>query len=196
MKRKTFDALLVTGGLVLAAVLLLAGCLLTWAHGFVNNEIHSQLAAEKVFFPPAGSAAINEPGVAPHLNKYAGQQLVNGDQAKAYADHFIAVHLQSIGGGQTYAQLSTKAQADPNNTVLAGQVATVFRGETLRGLLLNAYAYGKMAQIAGYAAIVSFLGAALLLILAALGFLHLRRTDPETELGESGAPREPAVDLV
>ena len=88
------------------------------------------------------------------MRQYAGQQLTTGAQAETYADHFIAVHLKEIGGGQTYAQLSTKAQANPTNTKLPDQVATMFKGETLRGLLLNAYAFGTMGTIAGIAAIV------------------------------------------
>jgi hypothetical protein len=182
MRRKSLDALLTAGGLVVAIVLLVAGGLLLWGHQFVSSQVHDQLSQQQVFFPAKGSAAISDPAIAPYLDKYAGQQLVTGQQAEAYADHFINVHLQKIGGGQTYAQLSTKAQAAPNDTALAAQVQTVFRGETLRGLLLNAYAFGKMAQIALYAAIAAFAGALLMLILAGLGFLHLRRVNPATEV--------------
>ena len=196
MRRKTFDALLTTGGLVLAAVLIVAGVLLMWAHNFVNTQVHDQLAAQKIFFPAAGSTSLADPQVKPYLTKYAGEQLVTGEQAKAFANHYIAVHLQKIGGGQTYSQLSAKALADPKDTALASQVETVFKGETLRGLLLNAYAFGKMASIAGIAAIVSFVGAGVMLILSALGFWHLRRTPPDAvvlpKLGaQAPAPVEP-----
>jgi hypothetical protein len=194
MRRKTFDALLTTGGLVLAAVLLVAGGLLTWAHSFVHHEVRSQLAQQQIMIPKAGSEELASPQIAPYLNKYAGQQLLTGAQAKAYADHYINVHLSKIGGGLTYSQLSAKSMADPTNTKLAGQVQTVFRGETLRGLLLNAYAFDTMGNIAGIAAIASFGGAGLMLILSGLGAWHLRRTDPEEEilaaLTASETPRE------
>jgi hypothetical protein len=193
MRRKTLDTLLTAGGLVVAIVLIVAGGLLLWGHQFVSSQVHNQLSQQQVFFPAKGSAAISDPAIAPYLDKYAGQQLLTGQQAEAYADHFIAVHLTKIGGGQTYAQLSTKAQAAPNDTVLAAQVQTVFRGETLRGLLLNAYAFGKMAQIALYAAIAAFAGAILMLILAALGFLHLRRVDPATEVFPAQKSTTPAA---
>jgi hypothetical protein len=192
MRRRTFDALLTTGGLVLAAVLVVAGVLGLWAHNFVDHQVKSQLSQQQIFFPAAGSASIADPAIKPYLTKYAGQQMTNGAQAEAYADHFIAVHLKAIGGGQTYAQLSTKAQADPKNTELAGQVATMFKGETLRGLLLNGYAFWKMGQIAAVAALASFIGAGLLLLLAALGFVHLRRTDPAAELLPKLGARTPA----
>ena len=103
------------------------------------------------------------------VRKYAGQQLTTGAQAKAYADHFIAVHLNEIGGGKTYAQLSAQAQANPADTKLAGTVQTMFRGETLRGLLLNAYAFDTMGMIAGIAAVAAYLAAAVLLVLGVLG---------------------------
>ena len=145
-----------TGRLALAALLLVAGGLLTWAHNFVSDQVTPSSSAQKIFFPPKGSEATAGPEFKPRCSQYAGQQLTTGAQAEAYADHFIAVHLKEVGGGQTYAQLSAKAQADPDDTELAGQVATVFKGETLRGLLLNAYAFGTMGTIAGIAAIVAF----------------------------------------
>ena len=182
MRRKTFDAILTAGGLVLAILLLVAGGLLTWAHHFVSSEVHSQLAAEKIFIPAAGSPALADPAVKPYLTQYGGQQLVTGAQAKAYADHFIAVHLTEMTGGQTYAQLSTKAQANPTDTKLAATVNTVFKGETLRGLLLNAYAFDTMGRIAGIAAIASFAGAGVMILLSLLGLVHLRRTPSDADV--------------
>jgi hypothetical protein len=191
MRRKTFDALLTTGGLVLAVVLLVAGSLLIWGSSFATGQVRQQLSAQQIFFPAAGTKALADPQVGPYLNRYAGQQLTTGEQAKAYADHFIAVHLKEMTGGQTYAQLSSKALANPTDQQLQGQVATVFRGETLRGLLLNAYAFGTLGRIAGIAAITSFTGAALMLTLSGLGLLHLRRVPGDAWLvvpGRHAAP--------
>ncbi len=168
------DVVLTAGGLLMTVVLILAGSLLVWAHNFVSNEVHNQLAAEKIYFPAANSAAVAAPEFAA-MRQYGGQELTTGAQAEVYADHFIANHLLAIGGGKTYAELSTQAQADPTNTKLAAVVATMFKGETLRGLLLNAYAFGTMATIAGIAAIAAFIAAALMLALSVLGLLHIRR---------------------
>ena len=181
MRRKTFDALLPSGGAVLAILLLSAGGVLWWAHSFVGDQVSTQLSQQQIFFPPQGPATAS-PDIGPYLNQYAGQQLLTGQQAETYADHFIAVHLKAIGGGQTYAQVSAKAQAAPGDTKLAGTVETMFKGETLRGLLLNAYAFGTMGVIAGIAAIGAFIGAAVMLILSLLGFAHLRRVSPDAEL--------------
>ena len=191
MRRRTFDGLMATAGLVLAAVLLIAGGLLTWAHNFVGDQVHQQLVAQKIFFPPKGEA-INDPAIKPYLTQYAGQQLTTGPQAKAYADHFIAVHIAEMSGGKSYSELSTASRADPTNTELAGLVNTVFKGETLRGLLLNAYAFWQMGQIAFIAGIAALGSAVVMLVMSILGFVHLRKTPVEAELLAQSAP-EPAL---
>jgi hypothetical protein len=177
MQRRTLDRLISGIGLALAALLVTAGALLAWGHSFIDTEVHNQLAAQKIFFPPAGSDSISAPEFAP-MRQYAGEQLTTGDQAKVYADSFIANHLAEIGGGKTYAELSAASLADPTNEELAGQVATMFKGETLRGLLLNAYAFGTMGKLAGIASIVAFIGAAVMLLLAGLGLWHSRKVEP------------------
>jgi hypothetical protein len=182
MRRRTFDILVSSTGMVLAIVLLVAGGLLYWGYSFANNSVHDQLAAQKIFFPPKGSQALAPPEIGRHLNQYAGQQLVNGAQAQSYANHFIAVHLKEAAGGKTYAQVSSLALQNPNDATLAGQVQTLFRGETLRGLLLNAYAFWKIGQIALVASVASFALAGVMLVLTILGFWHLRRVAPTEEL--------------
>jgi hypothetical protein len=173
--RRMIDIVLTGAGLLMTIVLVVAGGLLIWANTFVNNQIHDQLAAEQIYFPAADSAAVAGPEFA-NMRKYGGQQLTTGAQAEVYANDFIAVHLKAVASGKTYAQLSTAAQADPTNTVLAGQVATMFKGETLRGLLLNAYAFGTMATIALIGAVAAFVAAGLMLVLTALGIRHIRHT--------------------
>ncbi len=192
MRRRTFDALATTVGLVLAVILLAAGGLMMWGHSFVDSQVHNQLAAQKIVFPANGSPAIKAPEFAA-MHQYAGQLMTNGAQAEVYADHFIANHLTEIAGGQTYAQLSAKALAQPNNAKLAGQVEAMFKGTTLRGLLLNAYAFWKMGELAFWGAIVSFIGAGLLLILSALGYAHLRRVSPTAEVFPHLTERVPAT---
>ncbi len=174
MTRRTIDNVVSSAGLVVAIVLLAAGGLLVWGHSFIGNQVHNQLAMQKIYFPPKGSSATAGPQFAA-MRRYAGQQLVTGAQAETYADHFIAVHLSEVAGGKTYSQVSSAALADPTNTTLKTQEATLFQGTTLRGMLLNAYAFSKVAQIAGIASYVMFVGAAILLVLAGLGFVHARR---------------------
>jgi hypothetical protein len=194
MRRRTFDLILTGLGAVLTLTLLAAAILLTWGYSFAHNEVHDQLAAQQVFFPPAGSPALADPQIGPYLNKYAGQQLVTGAQAKAYADHFIAVHLKEVAGGKTYAQVSTAAQADPTNATLKAQAQTLFQGETLRGLLLNAYAFDQVATIALYAAIAAYIGAGLMLILTILGIVQLARRRGDEEIFPAHGQRPATAD--
>ena len=181
MKRRTFDILVAMGGLFLAVTLIVSGALLTWAHDFVGHEVHTQLAAQQIFFPPANSKAVAGPEFAA-MRQYGGQQLTTGAQAQVYADHFIANHLKEAGGGKTYAQLSALSIAQRDNAKLTAQVATVFKGETLRGLLLNAYAFGTMGTIAGIAAIAAFVAGAVMLLLSGLGLMHARLVPPTAEI--------------
>jgi hypothetical protein len=186
MRRKSFDAIASATGLVLAAVLLTASGLLFWAHSFIDNNVRTQLTAQKIFMPKAGTDSLNDPAVKPYLSKYAGQQVVNGAQAKAFADHYIAVHLNEATGGKTYSELSSLSRQDPTNTELQGQVQTSFRGETLRGMLLNAYAFWKMGQVAMIAAWVALGTGLALVLLSLLGLFHMRRTAYDVDVHVPG----------
>lgn len=181
MRRRAFDIIASSVGLALAAILLVAGGLLTWANHFVSNEVRSQLSAQQIYFPTSSDPELKLPEFAA-VRQYEGQQLLTGKQAEVYADHFIANHLKAIGGGKTYAQLSTKAKANPTDQKLQTQVDTMFKGETLRGLLLNAYAFGTMGTIAGIAAVAAFISAGLMLLLGGLGLWHARRVPATKEL--------------
>jgi hypothetical protein len=134
-------------------MLLIAGGLLLWGSAYVHNTVQGQLAAQRIYFPPSAAFAHPKagteitPSMIPSVSQYAGQQLLTGQQAEAYADHFIAVHIANMGGGKTYSQLSTESIAQPGNTALATTVNTVFKGETLRSMLLNAYGWWKVSQI-------------------------------------------------
>ena len=150
------------GGFAVAVILLAAGGLLLWGSTYVHNTVQGQLAAQQIYFPPKAAFAHPvagteiTPSMVPSVSQYAGQQLLTGQQAEAYADHFIAVHITNMAGGKTYAQLSAASLAAPGNVKLAGVVATVFKGETLRSMLLNAYGWWKVSQITYIAAIISF----------------------------------------
>jgi len=184
MRRRTFDALATAAGLILTAVLVVAGVLLLWGHSYANNQVTSQLSAQKIVFPTKSNPEFKKlpPADAAAMGQYAGQLMTNGAQAETYADHFIAYHLTLIGGGKTYSQLSEASLANPTNAALAEQVQLVFRGTTLRSMLLEAYGFWQFGQIALIAAIAAFIGAGLMLILSILGLLHLRRTGPEAEV--------------
>jgi hypothetical protein len=195
MRRRTFDAVATIAGLVLAVVLAIGGGMLIWGHSVVTTDVHNQLAAQKIVFPAASSPEIKAlpASDAAAMKTYAGQLMTSGAQAETYADHFIAVHLGEIGAGKTYSQLSALAMAQPKNIALANQVATVFKGTTLRGMLLNAYGWWQMGQIMLISAIVAFVAAGLFLILSGFGLWHMRRAAPESEVFPKLATRAHAT---
>jgi hypothetical protein len=181
MKRRTFDLLASVGALAVAVLLVVAGMIFRSNADFAKENVRDQLRAQKVFFPPADALSAEEreqSGVV----KYAGQQVVNGDQAEVYANEFIALHLRSSLGGLTYSELSTKSRENPDDEKAAAQVQTAFRGETLRGLLLTSFAFWELGQKADQVAVVFIAGAAVLLLLALLGFWHYSRTPKREQL--------------
>jgi hypothetical protein len=155
---------------VLVVVLAFGAGFLYWATGFTHGYVHDELTSQKITFPVAGSAALKAlPAAdAQAMTQYAGQALDNGDKAETYANHFIKVHLSKTAGGMTYSQASAASMASPTNTKLAGEVQTLFRGETLRGLLLNAWGWWTIGTYALYAAI----GLTVAAVVVFLAFLY------------------------
>jgi len=151
-----------------------------WGNGFVHNMVTTELTAQKITFPTVGSPGFDATtlGAANYndMVQYAGQPLSTGPQAQAYANDYINVHLSKVAAGQTYSQVSgaliaEQAKASPDPKVVAtlsGQRTTLFMGETLRGLLLNAYGWWQIGQYAFYAALGLTLAA--VVVLGALAF--------------------------
>ena len=188
MRRRVFDLLASMVGLMMVVILAVAGGLAMWGYNFSNNSVHTQLAQQQISFPALGSTALASPKIGPYLNQYAGQPLTTGQQAEAYADHFIAVHLSEMPYGGVYAKVSAASMANPKDTAITAEVQTVFQGTTLRGLLLEAYAFSVFATIALWAAITSFIMAFLMALLVGLGFWHARRTPDTAEILTNHAP--------
>jgi hypothetical protein len=178
--RSALDKLISGAGFLLAVVLLVAAGLLTWAHVFIGDQVHDQLAMQGITMP--AKDALETPAQHAALDQYAGQQLTTGPQAKAFADHYILVHMNAASGNRTYEEVSgefisltDQEKASAEGQALGGLRQTLFMGNTLRGLLLYGYAFAMIGTIALYAALVSFAGAAALLVLSLLGIRHARR---------------------
>jgi hypothetical protein len=178
--RKTLDKLISWTGLTLALVLLVAGGLMTFASNFISSNVEEQLVQQQITMPVAAALQTQEQKDA--LLQYAGQKMTTGDQAKAFADHYILEHMNASSDGRTYSEVSSEYQklvkdpsADPAAVKELGDLRqSLFMGSTLRGMLLNAYAFGTMATVASIAAIVAFVGAGLLLVLGILGLRHAK----------------------
>ena len=181
--RSSFDKLISWTGLLLAATLLLAGGLLTWAYVFINNEVEGQLSIQGITMPEGQALQALPEEDRAALEQYAGSPMDTGPEAKAYADHYILAHMNAASNGRTYQQvsgadvaMSPAEKASPAGQALGGLRDTLFQGNTLRGLLLYGYAFATMGTIAGIAAIGAYVVAIILLILGLLGLRHARRT--------------------
>jgi hypothetical protein len=190
MKRRTLDIMFSAGGLVLAVLLLIVGIVLTSNANFAKNYVATQLSEQQITFTPVDKLSDEEKKSA-CLVQYAGQPLTTGKQAECYANDYIGLHVKSIANGKTYATIGTvqsqlKAQVaaaqkanSPNLADLQKQLDTVtaqretlFKGETLRGLLLTSYGFSVFGEKAEQAALVSYLAALLLALLSIAGFVH------------------------
>jgi hypothetical protein len=199
MSRRTFDILTSAGGAVVVVVLLVAGGLLLWGHNFVNTNVRDQLAQQQIYFPAKAAFAHPKagteitPSMIPSVSQYAGQQLLTGDQAKVWADDFMAVHMSEMPYGGVYSKISAASMAAPNNAKLAALKQTSFTGTTLRGLLLEAYAFAQVGTVMLWGAIASFFLAAVMGALVALGFRHAWRTEEETQMFKGKVQPVPAA---
>jgi hypothetical protein len=191
LPRRSIDKLLIGFGVAAAVVFAAAGALLTWGASFADDYVHDELSSQRVFFPD--EASLREEGRG-DLVKYADEQVTTGGQAEAYAS-YIAGHMEGIADGKTYAEIDDRgaaqavvdaresgasqaevAKLQATADELKAQRDSLFRGETLRGLLLSSYAWGTIGGIAAIAAWVAFAGAAVMAALVVAGLVHLRRS--------------------
>jgi hypothetical protein len=195
MKRRTLDIVFSVGGLVVAALILVLGLVLQNQADFAKTYVHDQLTAQQITFTPVDKLT-DEEKANNCLVVYAGENLVTGKQAECYANSYIALHLSETNDGKTYSQTSNEsrtvaaeAKADPNNADLQaqaksldGKVQTLFRGETLRGLLLTSYGFSIFGERASQAAMVCFLVAGVLFIASIAGFIHAFTTSKDEKI--------------
>ena len=194
MKRRTLDVLFSAGGLALAGLLLVLGLVMTSNANFAKDYVKDQLSQQKITFKTVDTLTDEEKQSA-CVVKYAGQQLTTGKQAECYANDFIGLHVKSVANGQTYADLGAPQMAltakvaaaqkanDPalpglqkQLTAITTQRETLFKGETLRGLLLTSYGFSVFGVKGGEVATVAYIVAALLALLSMAGFVHAFKT--------------------
>jgi hypothetical protein len=161
-------------GAILFLVMSVGGGLLLWGSNFSRNMVHDQLADQRISFPEKGSPGFDAKDY-PGLQRYAGQAVDSGPKAKAYAEQYIKAHLAETADGKTYSEVSSLSRANPDDEVLAGQVQSLFRGETLRGLLLYAWGWSVVGMIAFWSGLAALLGAAGVLGALVLGFVMHER---------------------
>lgn len=199
MKRRTLDLIFSIGGVALVVLLVVLGLVLRNNADFAKGYVKDQLVQQRITFTAADKLT-DEERAAPCLVTYAGQLLATGKQAECYANSYIGLHVESINGGKTYSETSTESRLartkadeaikadstsaaakdlDAQAKALAAKTDTLFKGETLRGLLLTSYGFSIFGERAALASWVCFLVAAVLLLASAAGLVHAVRTPRE-----------------
>ena len=213
MKRRTLDVLFSLGGVGIAALLLIIGIVLTSNANFSKTYVTNQLKQQKISFPAAAALKPEEKASA-CVAANAGKMVTTGKQAECYANKFIGLHVKTAGNGKTYAELgdvqtALRAQiadaqknSDPRLADLQKQLTdvtaareTVFKGETLRGILLTSYGFSVLGTKGAQMATVTFLAAGLMVLLSIAGFIHSFVT-PRSKPFAPVEPRQPEKEPV
>ena len=180
MDRKGWDRLVSWSGLVIAIALIVLGGAAVYGGNFGRDNVQDRLEPQNIVFPPLEAMSPEEQA---ELGDFAEQQVVNGEQAEAYS-RYIGGHLVDINEGATYAETSAAAREeglDPDVAAeLQAKADTLFKGEALRSILLNAYGWWTVATIALFAGYVMIAAGIILVVFAILGFRHARKGDVVT----------------
>jgi hypothetical protein len=192
MKRRTFDSIVTTIGAALTVFLLVSAALLNWGATFASDSVKSQLENQNISFPAAEGMP---DATRAQLAHWANMKVTTGAMAKDYADLYIWEHMKgaaiaAVGKPATYSEVSGMymglvkggSQDTAQIAKLGDLRQTLFMGNTLRGMLLEAYAFGTMGTIAGYGAIAALIGGLLMLVLTIAGLVHIRRTPEDATI--------------
>ncbi|MCU1461118.1 MAG: hypothetical protein JWO37_1193 [Acidimicrobiales bacterium] len=212
MKRRTLDVLFSVGGIALAGLLLVLGLVMTSNANFAKSYVKAQLGQQNITFKTADTLTAEEAKSA-CLVQFAGQPLTTGKQAECYANDFIGLHVKSVANGQTYADLGTpqsaltakvKAATAANDpalpdlqkqlTAVTAQRETLFKDETLRGLLLTSFGFSVFGVKGGQVATVAYIVAALLALLSLAGFVHALKTSKNEAFAAVPQPAKVTAD--
>ena len=189
MKRKNFDKIVTAVGFGITVILFVGAGLLNWGASFAQDSVKNQLDNQNISFPAA--EAMPEATRA-QLEKWSEMKVTTGEMARDYSDLYIWEHMKgsaiaAVGKPATYSEVSgmymglTRGGSTDTAQIekLGALRETLFMGNTLRGMLLTAYAFGTLGVIASYGAIAALVGGVVMLLLSIAGLIHIRRT-PES----------------
>lgn len=197
MKRRTLDIAFSVGGALFAALLLVLGLVLKDQANFAEGYVKDQLGEQNITFPEEYGRGETDVAGSDCLTEYLGQAMDSGAKAECYANFYIKTHMmhstEDAGyPGETYATLGTitrtlgtelaAAQEGTDQAAIdeaqakvdaaSGLRETMFKGETLRGLLLTTYGFSIFGDRADLAGLICYLAAALLFVLSVAGLAH------------------------
>jgi hypothetical protein len=175
MDRSNWDKIVSGAGALVAVVLIALGAMAIYGGNFGQQNVRDRLEPQNITFPPAEAMT---PGERAEIGEFASEKVDTGVEAEAFS-RYIGGHLEAINGGATYSETSSAAREeglDPKVAAdLQGKADTLFKGESLRAMLLNAYGWWTVATIALWAGIAMVIAGLLLGILSILGFRHAKR---------------------
>lgn len=197
MKRRTLDIAFSIGGALFAVLLLILGLVLKDQADFAKGYVKDQLVQQKIEFPAEYDGGETDVAGSGCLTDYAGTVLDSGEKAECFANFYIKTHMLHSAEAAGYpedtydtmgdvvrglkAELQTaKDSGDEAATeeaqgkvdAASGLRDSMFKGETLRGLLLTTYGFSIFGEKADLAATVCYLAFALLLLLSVAGMVH------------------------
>lgn len=185
--RRLMDRLISWTGALMAFALVALGAAAIYGGSFALDNVRDRLEPQNIAFPPAEAMSDHDREMG--LTQFAGQKVDTGTEAEAFSS-YIGGHLTDINDGKTYSETSSESRAyaaevgeDPTPAEVAkmeelnGKVQTLFRGETLRAILLNAYGWwvvGSITLYVGYGAVAVGI---LLALFAFFGFRHAKKLE-------------------
>lgn len=189
ISRSLLDRIVSVTGAIMAFALVALGAAAIYGGSFALDNVRDRLEPQGIAFSAASEMTAEEKAL---VGDFAGQKVDTGTEAEAYS-RLIGLHVSEIAGGETYASLGgplfaleaqiEEAQAAGKDTTameaelagLRGQRDTVFKGETLRAVLLNAYGWWVVGQITLYVGYGAVAVGILLALFAAFGFRHAKK---------------------
>jgi hypothetical protein len=174
MDRSLIDRLVSWSGAVMALVLIALGAAAIFGGSFAQSNVRDRLSPENISFPPATAMTPQEKV---EIGSFAGQKVDTGPEAEAFS-RYIGGHLKEVNNGATYSETSAAARVEGIPAKQAADLGVkadlLFKGETLRSILLNAYGWWTVGQITLFAGIGMVVAGLVLAALTVLGFRHAR----------------------
>ena len=173
--RRVLDLFISWSAGIVAFVMVALGAAAIFGGSFAMSNVSDRLEPQNIAFPPASAMT---PAEKAEIGTFAGQKVDTGIEAEAFS-RYIGGHLVEINEGATYSETSAAARAEgiseDKAAELSGKADSLFKGETLRGMLLNAYGWWTVGQITFFAGIGMVIAGLVLAVLVALGFRHARK---------------------
>ena len=178
MDRSGWDRIVSGAGAVVAVVLIVLGTMAIWGGNFGRQNVQDRLVPQHIQFPPADAMTPEERAA---IGEFAGAKVDTGVEAEAFS-RYIAGHLAAVNDGATYSETSGAARAEGLDPKVAADLQAkadiLFKGESLRAMLLNAYGWWTLATIALWAGVAMVIAGLILGIFAIFGFRHAGKVAP------------------